>query len=225
MAAAAGLLTMLAVPVGAAGAPTANHESYNVTGVLADATWFSDQGEGQEPEVGEPRVLSVSGADATMVRRVPGSKPESTAQPAVLAMGLMLPGPEAGDEPVPAELWCVSDAFTFAVADDLSSAELVIPTCQAEIFTVDEESGEEVPTGVTFTLSVTSTWTATGPLESVKSHSRYLIDNSFTLDRVKASTRQASADATVTGLPNGTLQVTAQEGATQDIKAATLLHQ
>ena len=59
----------------------------------------------------------------------------------------------------------------------------------------------------------------------MKSHSRYLIDNSFTLDRVKASTRQASADVTVTGLPNGTLQVTAQEGATQDIKAATLLHQ
>jgi hypothetical protein len=204
---------------------TWSYESYSLSGVLADATWFADDGEGQEPAVGEPRVISVNGADATMVHRVPGSRPERIAQPAVLAMGLMMPGAEAGDEPVPAELWCISDDFTFSVAGDLSSAALEIPTCEAEVFTYDEGSGEEVATGETFTLGVSSTWTATGPLESVRSISHYLFDGSFTVDRTRAAMRPASADLTVTGLPGGTLELTAQEAAIQDIKAATLLRQ
>ena len=140
VAAAAGLLALLAVPVGATGAPTPNHETSTINGVLADATWFGD--EAQEPAVGVPRVLAVMGADATMTHRVPGQKPERTSQPAVVAMALLMPGIQAGDEPYQAELWCASDDFTFTVAADLSSAFLDVPPCEAMVVVYDEQTGE-----------------------------------------------------------------------------------
>lgn len=223
VAAAAGLLAILAVPVGATGAPTPNHETSTINGVLADATWFGD--EAQEPAVGVPRVLAVMGADATMTHRVPGQKPERTSQPAVVAMALLMPGIQAGDEPYQAELWCASDDFTFTVAADLSSAFLDVPPCEAMVVVYDEQTGEEAPNGVTVTLSASATWTATGPLESVKSHSRYLYDGSWTMDLTRASTRPATADITVIGLPGGPLVVTSQEGAIQNVKAGSMMHQ
>lgn len=219
----AGLLATLAVPVSATSAPRVTHESFTMSGVLADATWFAE--EGTEPGVGVPRVLSVMGADATSVYRVPGSKPERGQQPAFLAMGLLMPGVELGDEPYQAELWCVSEDFTFTVADDLSSAELEIPTCEAQVIVFDEETGEEGPNGVTVTVSATAEWTATGLLEQQKSHSRYSVGQSWTMDMSRTATRPASADITVTGLPGGTFNGTADEGAIQDVKVASLLHQ
>lgn len=219
----AGLLATLAAPVSATSAPRVTHESYTLRGVLADATWFAE--EGTEPQVGDPRVLYVSGADATSVHRVPGSRPERGPQPAFLAMGLMMPGVEPGDEPYQAELWCASEDFTFTVAADLSSAQLEIPTCEAEVVVFDEETGEEAPNGVTVTLSATAEWTGTGPLEKQQLHSRYSLGGAWTMDMVRTSTRPASADITVTGLPGGAFNGTAQEAAIQDVKSANLIHQ
>ena len=223
LAAVVGLLTALAIPVSAASAARVTHESYTLTGVLADATWFA--GEGQEPAVGTPRVLTVLGADATSVHRVPGAKPERTSQPAVLAMGVMMPGVAQGDEPYQAELWCVTEDFTFAVADDLSNAELQIPTCQAEVLVFDPATGEEVPNGVIVAIAATVQWTATAPLESQKSHSRYSFGQSWTMDMSRTSMRPASADITVTGLPGGRFAETAQEATIQTVKVATLAHE
>lgn len=226
VAAAAGLLAILAVPVSATGAPTPNHESYTFSGTMAEAMWPAGEGgQDQEPAVGVPRVLYLMGADATTVYRAAGTKPERMPQPAVLAMGLMMPGVEAGDEPYPAELWCVSDDFTFTVARDLSAAALEVATCEGMVVVYDEETGEEAPNGVTVTLSVTSTWTANGPLESVKSHSRYVYGDSWTMDTSRSSMRPATADITVTGLPGGTFEATTQEASIQTVKGATLLHQ
>ena len=223
LATAVGLLTALAVPAGAAGAARITHESYTLTGVVAEATWFAE--EGQEPAVGSPSVLSVMGADATSVHRVPGAKPERISQPAILAMGVMMPGVTPGDEPYQAELWCVTEDFTFTVADDLSNAELQIPTCQAEVVVFDPVTGEEAPNGVTVALAATVQWTATGPLESQKSHSRYTFGQSWTMDMSRTSMRPASADITVTGLPGGTFAATAQEATIQTVKVASLVHE
>jgi hypothetical protein len=219
----AGLLATLAVPGSATSAPRVTHESYTLRGVIADATWFADQG--TEPEVGAPRVLAISGADATTVHRVAGSKPLRGPQPGFLAMGLMMPGVQPGDEPYPAELWCVSENFTFTAATDLSSAELQIPTCEAEVVVFDEATGEEAPNGVTVTITATAAWTATGPLERQQSHSRYSIGRSWTMDLNRTAMRPASADITVTGLPGGTFHGTAEEAAIQDVRVASLSHQ
>jgi hypothetical protein len=218
-------MAVLTVPVGATGAPAPTHESYTFSGLMADATWFAEDFDEQDPAVGVPRVLAVMGADATAVYRVPGAKPERMPQPAFVAMGLMMPGVEPGDEPYPAELWCESDDFSFTVASDLSSAALEIPPCEAMVVVYDEETGEEAPNGVTVTVSATATWTATGPLESVKSHSRYTYGDSWTMDRTKASMRPAEAHITVTGLPGGLFDETAFEAAIQDVKSASLMHQ
>jgi hypothetical protein len=135
------LLTALAAPASAA---RVTHESYSITGVTAEATFG---GRDQEPAVGTPQILFAMGADATSVHRVPGVKPERIPQPAILAIGLMMPGASIGDEPYQAELWCVADVFTFTVADDLSGAELQIPTCVAEVVVFDPQTGEEAPNG------------------------------------------------------------------------------
>ena len=218
LAAAVLLLTALAAPASAApGTP----ESYSMTGVTADARFG---GMDQEPAVGSPRVLYVMGADATSVHRVPGVKPERLPQPAVLAIGLMMPGVALGDEPYMAELWCVTDAFTFTVADDLSSAALQIPTCVAEVMVADPNTGEEVPNGVTVTLSATVQWAATGPLESQVTHSRYSADGSWTMDAIRTSMRPATADITLTGLPGGTYVDTTSEATLQTLKNSTLIH-
>jgi hypothetical protein len=119
VAAVAGLLTALALPASAA---RVTHESYTFSGTMADAKWFV--ADGQEPDVGTPRILSITGADAMSVHRVPGAKPERTPQPAVLAMALTMPGTTPGDDPYPAELWCVTESASFTVAGDLSEAAL-----------------------------------------------------------------------------------------------------
>lgn len=223
VAAVAGLLATLAVPVSATSAPRVTHESYTMSGLLADATWFAE--EGTEPEVGAPRVLYVQGADATSTYRVPGAKPVRGPMPALLAVGLTMPGVAPGDEPYPAELWCSTGDFAFTVADDLSSAALQVPTCVAQVFTFDPETGEEAPNGVTVTVGITADWTATGPLEQQRSHSRYSVGGSWSLDMARTALRPASTDITVTGLPGGTFNGTAKEAAIQDVKVGSLLHQ
>ena len=57
----------------------------------------------------------------------------------------------------------------------MSSAALDIPTCEADVTTVDPETGEDTSTGLTVTLSATARWTATGPLENERTHSRYTV--------------------------------------------------
>lgn len=230
MAAVAGLVAALAVPVGATGAPNVTHESWTMRGVLAEAFWSVYQGEEPpeevpEPAVGTPRVLYIQGADATSVHRVPGQRPERMAQPPLIAMGLMMPGVNPGDEPYPAELWCVAEEYSFSVARDLSSAELEVPSCEAEVVLWDEETQEETTNGVTVTLSATVEWTATGPAETQKSHSRYIFDSSWTMDISQSTLRPASADIIVTGLPGGTFDETASEATIQKVKYATLAHQ
>lgn len=223
LAAVVGLITALALPASAASAARVTHESYTLTGVMSDAIWFA--AEGPEPAVGTPRVLSVMGADAMSVHRVPGTKPESMPQPAVLAIGLMMPGVADGDDPYQAELWCAAEDFTFTVADDLSDAALQIPTCEADVVVFDPETGEEAPNGVTVTLAAAVRWTATGPLESQKSHSRYTFGESWTMDMSRTSMRPAMAEITITGLPGGTFDGTSQEGTVQTLKVASLLHE
>jgi hypothetical protein len=223
LAAVVGLITALALPASAASAARVTHESYTLTGVMADAMWFG--AEDQEPVIGTPRVLRVMAADAMSVHRVPGAKPESMPQPTVLAIGLTMPGVAVGDEPYEAELWCVAEDFTLTVADDLSDAALQIPTCVADVVVFDPETGEEAPNGVTVTLAATVGWTATGPLESQKSHSRYAFGESWTMDMSRTSMRPAMAEITITGLPGGEFDGTSQEATLQTVKAASLLHE
>jgi hypothetical protein len=168
--------------------------------------------------------MSVLGADATSVHRVPGARPERMRQPAVVAMGLTMPGVASGDDPYQAELWCIAEDFTFTVAADLSSAALSIPTCEAIVIVFDPATGEETPNGVTVTLSATARWTASGPLESQQSHSRYLVGTSWTMDMSRASMRPATADITVTGLPGGPFAATTREATIQTVKVANLTH-
>lgn len=165
------------------------------------------------------------GADAMSTHRVPGQRPERMPQPPVIAMGLTMPGAEPGDEPYPAELWCVPDEYTFTVPKDLSSAELEVPSCVAEVIVFDPEAQEEGPNGVTVTLSATVEWSATGPAITQSSHSRYTFDSSWTMDISRASMRPASADITITGLPGGTFEETTSEATIQKVKVATLMHQ
>lgn len=68
-------------------------------------------------------------------------------------------------------------------------------------------------------------WTATGPLESQKSHSRYNFGESWTMDMSRTSMRPAMADITITGLPGGEFDGTSQEATLQTVKAASLLHE
>jgi hypothetical protein len=190
---------------------------------MAEAKWFAE--EGQEPDVGTPRILSVMGADATSVHRVPGAQPERVPQPAVLAIGLTMPGIAPGEEPYPAELWCVTEDFSYTVAGDLSEAALQIPTCTAEVLVFDPNTGEEVPNGVTVTLTATAQWTATGAIESQKSHSRYTYGQSWTMDISRTSMRPAMATITIAGLPGGAFDGTTGEATVQTVKAASLLHE
>lgn len=229
LAAVAGLVAALAVPIGATGAPNVNHEAYTMTGVIANAMWFAEGGEEPpeevlEPAVGTPRVVYVLGADATSVYRMPGQKPERMSQPPLIAMGLMMPGVNPGEDPYPAELWCVPEEYTFTVARDLSSAELEVPSCVAEVVVFDEETGEESPNGVTVTIGATAQWSATGPAEVQKSHSRYTFGSSWTMDISRSTMRPATAEIVVTGLPGGTFDATASEAMIEKIKSATLLH-
>lgn len=218
----AAVLAVLAMPVSAMGADQPTQESYRMSGVMADAKWPA--GEPVEAPVGTPRVLYVMGADATTVYRAPGEKPQRTAQPPVVAMGLTMPG-VGGAEPYDAELWCVPVHYTFTVASDLSSASLDVPNCVADVVTYDPETGEENPTGETVTMSATAQWTATGPLEKQRSHSRYSVGSTWTMDLSVTSMRPATADITVTGLPGGPFAGTTSEASIQDVRAGTLLHQ
>lgn len=217
---AAGLLTVVAGPASAA---RVTHDSFTMTGTIADASW-SAEGEA-EPAVGTPQVLYAMGADATTVHRVPGARPERGKQPALIAMGLTMPGIQPGDDPYEAELWCLSEDFTFTVADDLSEAELQIPTCEAQVVVYDEETGQEAPNGVTVTMSVSVAWSATGPLELQRSHSWYTAGGSWTMDTSRTSMRSATADITITGLPGGPFEEATENASLQTVKAATLTHQ
>ncbi|TQN47479.1 hypothetical protein FHX52_0581 [Humibacillus xanthopallidus] len=221
MLAVAGLLATLAVPVSASSAPGVAREAFTMSGTMADATWFAP--ESAEPEVGAPRVLYVQGADASTVRRVAGSKAVRGPQPALLAIGLTMPADATSAEPYPAELWCEASAFDFTVADDLSSAQLEIPTCEAQVVVFDENTGKEGPNGVTVTITATADWTATGPLERQRSHSRYSVGGSWTMDMVSTAMRPASTDITVTGLPAGTFSGSTEEASIQDVKVANLV--
>lgn len=219
----AAILAVLAMPVSATGAAAPTQESYRMSGVLADAKWPAGEPQLDAP-VGTPRILVVQGADATSIHRVSGEKPQRMPQPPLVAMGLTMPGVDGGD-PYEAELWCVPTDYTFTVASDLSSAALDIPTCVAEVVTYDEATGEEVPTGVTVTLSATAQWTATGPLEKQRSHSRYTVGSTWTMDMSVTSLRPATADITITGLPGGPFAETTPEATIQDVRFGTLLHQ
>ncbi|EWS99741.1 hypothetical protein N865_21020 [Intrasporangium oryzae NRRL B-24470] len=207
----------------ATSAPRVTHESFTLSGLMADASWKAE--EGTEPEVGAPGILYVQGAHATSTNRVPGAKPVRGPMPALLAMGLMMPGVAPGDEPYPAELWCATGDFSFTVADDLSSAALDVPTCDAQVFAVDPNTGEETPNGVTVTVAITTDWTATGPLEQQRSHSRYSVGGLWSMEMARTAMRPASADITVTGLPGGTFSGTTNEAAIQDVKVGTLQRQ
>ncbi|TQM62911.1 hypothetical protein FBY41_2956 [Humibacillus xanthopallidus] len=221
MPAVAGLLATLAVPVSASSAPGVAREAFTMSGTIADARWFAP--EGAEPEVGAPRVVYVQGADATTVHRVAGSKAVRGPQPAFVAIALMMPADGTSAEPYPAELWCEAANVDFAVADDLSSAQLEIPTCEADVVVFDETTGEEMPNGVTVTISASADWTATGTLEQQRSHSRYTVGGSWTMDMVQTAMRPASADITVTGLPGGTFVGSTEEASIQDVRVANLI--
>jgi hypothetical protein len=218
----AAVLAVLAMPASASGAGQPTHESYRMSGVLADAKWPA--GEPVEAPVGTPRILYVMGAKATSTYRAPGEKPERMAQPPLIAMGLTMPGVD-GAEPYEAELWCTPVHYTFTVAKDLSKAALDIPSCVADVFTFDEETGEESPTGVTVTIGATARWTATGPLERQHMHSKYTVGTTWSIDMAVVSLRPARADLTVTGLPGGPFAGTTAEAMIQRVKAGTLLHQ
>lgn len=220
---AAAVLAVLAMPVSAMGAGQPTQESYRLSGVLADAKWPAGEPQLEAP-VGTPRILYVQGADATSTYRAPGEKPQRMPQPPLVAMGLTMPGVDGGD-PYEAELWCIPVDYTFTVASDLSSAALDIPECVADVVTFDPETGEETPTGVTVTLSATAQWTATGPLEKSRTHSRYSVGNTWTMDMALTSVRPATADLTVSGLPGGPFEGTTEEAMIQDVKVGTLLHQ
>jgi hypothetical protein len=205
------------IPAGVGVAATTYHESFSFTGIAAEANWRSPE----EPAVGEPSVVYVMGADARTMQRVAGSKPVRGAQPAVLAMGLMLPG-ENGAEPFRAELWCVSDAgFTFTYTSALDAASLAM-SCTAQVFV--DEPGEPLP-GVSVPLTVQADWTGVGPLYVSRSHTWDSGAGVRTMENVRRTARDATAHLTVTG-PDGVLLDTQMDfGQIFDTKGTTLYHE
>jgi hypothetical protein len=212
VAVAIGVVTSLAAPAGAA---RVSQESYKFDGVMAEAFWTADE----EPALGTPHVVAIMGADAMTVHKVPGAKPDRTRQPAVLAMGVMTAnGPQ--------EWWCISeaDAYAFVVADDLSAATLGMD-CLAEIYAVDPTTGEEVPTGAQLPLSAWAEWTAVGPLESQRTHSRTDVGGSWTLDIGRRSARPAVAHLTVAGPDGIVFDAQLAEASLESGRGFTLTHE
>lgn len=216
-------LLVAAMSVAALAAPASAaqpvHDSYRISGDLAKAMWFSEV----DVPVGTPGMVYVMGADAMSVQHAIGGRPQRVEQPALVAMSLMLPGALPGDDPYPAELWCVTDAADFVMADDLSAAELSIGSCEAQVVVVDPETGEEGPNGVVLTLSASVRWTAVGDLETQRSHSRYETPGAWSMDMVRTASRSATAEIEVV-LPGGMVSTEATEASLQTVKVASIVH-
>jgi hypothetical protein len=183
----AAVATVLAVPAGAS--PRDNyHESGMFQGVGAEVQWRSPGWPEVKPPVGEPAVVYLAGyrSPGVLQRQArTGSKPEVFHMPAVLAMGMSVPGEE-----VPAEVWCVptKSETRFSIDHALTRAELQA-TCQAEVFIGE---GDE-PTGQTMSLSLTASWTGAGPEVSQKSVTKSIEPGWWAMDRVRSTVRPASA--------------------------------
>lgn len=183
----------------ATGAP-AQHTSYTMRGTVAEAYWFTEE----EPPLGSPGSVAVIGADATTREQVAGERATRGETPSVVAMGIMRPGPEPGDEPQFVELWGISYDAAFSTNRTLATATLSFDTV-AEYYAVDPETGEEVPTGEQVPLTVEATWTATGPAIKDSVNSRYVVGpHQWTRERVRATFRPASAEVEITS-PDGIL--------------------
>lgn len=205
------------VQAGASAAATSYKESYSFTGIAAQADWKS----AEEPPVGEPSVAFVLGADARTMQRVAGSKPVRGAQPAVLAMAMMLPG-EGGAEPVPGELWCMSDqGFAFTYSPALDEASLAM-SCTALVYV--GENDDPLP-GVTVPLTVQVDWTGVGPLYVSRSHTRDFGAGVLTIENVRRTARDATAHLTVTGTDGVVVDTQMDFGQIYDTKGTTLSHE
>lgn len=189
--AAAGLVASLAAPVGAAPTGGIMHETYSSTGSAARGDWSTQD----DVAVGMPRVLYVSGADATRTYRTKGSKPVTEAEPALFAYGTTMKDPDT-DQLYPAEVWAIPAEADFWLADDLSAATLEFEA-EGIVVLYDEATGQEAPTDQTVPLSVSARWTGAGPLTTSKTHSKYTDGQFVTIDRSKATTRQAVVELTV----------------------------
>ena len=179
----------------AAGAPA--HTSYAMRGTVAEAYWFTEE----EPPAGSPWAIAVIGADAMTRQHTRGTRPARAVEPALVAMAISQPGAEPGEDPVPLELWGTASDATFTAGRRLGSASVRFDTT-AQYFSIDPETGEEVPTGETVPLSVHATWTATGPAFHDSMHSRYGTGQFWTIDRGASTSRPATAEVTITG-PDG----------------------
>ena len=68
-------------------------------------------------------------------------------------------------------------------------------------------------------------WTAIGPLESQKSHSRYSVGTQWTMDLSRTSLRPATAHITAVGPDGVVFDGQADEATLQIVKAATMRHE
>lgn len=191
-------------------------ESYSLSGVLAEASYKAEG----EPQLNELFALTVVGADATLRSHLRGVKPVSEPQVSLVAAVLVRPGAEPGDEPVPVELWGVSENPTFVYDRVLSQATLQFD-CVGEFL---DPTNDDTPTGETLDLSVAVTWTGVGPLQREQQRSRTTDLGSWTLERSNARYRLADAHITVTS-PDGTLfDGPAQAARISEVRAGTLIH-
>lgn len=195
--ASAAAVMLLAIPSAPVRAdPAATRESMTFKGTSAMAVWASET----EVPIGTPRIVYVAGvSEGSILRhRVAGTKPVKEARVSLVAMALMLPGPDPGSEAVPAELWCLAPAQTFSIDRTLTRAELDY-SCDAILTGADDE-----PTGQTVPLTVHATWTGTGTLNSTHSISSGSDELGWWLDREHSTTRMASSEIVITG-PDGVL--------------------
>jgi hypothetical protein len=181
--ASAALVSLLAVPAGAA--PTSITQD-TFKGTAAVAQWF-----GGAEELGHPSAFYIMGADGIARSHVTGGKPVRSSPTIGGAMAIWLQD-EAG-EPYRAEVWFLPDEWSFSINDTLTAATLSFD-CDGLIFT----SEEGPPTG-TLPVSVTATWTGVGPLRTEKSHSTYTDETGWSMDRSNSTVRQATAEVRITG--------------------------
>lgn len=216
----AAALPALSVASGAApSSPPAERMTFS--GVMAQASHWEDFDE-SDPPVGEPLAVAVVGADATLTSHVAGSKPSREPQVHVVAWAMLMPGDGPGADPVPIEVWGATTDGTFTYDKALSQAALSFEAT-AEVVAIDETTGEEVPTGETFPVSVSAVWDGGGPLLTQRNHSWYTEPGLRVLDHGRSRLRMADAEVTVSTPDGIVFDGTMTEADIGKVKAATLV--
>lgn len=192
-------LALATLPAAAAAPGGPDRGSVSFRGTTATASWFIEG----EPGVGEPgAVFAMVAQDAVQIMRGLGGRPLVEAQPSFVAMSMLFPGENPGDDPYWAEVWATPETPMGEVADDLTSASMEFE-CMAVIVGWDPVTEEEVVIGE-MPVSVSAYWASTSDVMRNRYHSNYRDDSSWGVDFGRSTYRLADAELTIVG-PDGVL--------------------